>query len=73
MAITAGSPHSSQVTYAAKTDEAVSRLLPWLDVHRADWATEWTRILAEVERRSRLMGIDFAVDSVRDDLAAGRL
>ena len=33
----------------------------------------WTLVIQEVQRRSALMGWELAVDSVSDDLQAGRL
>jgi hypothetical protein len=48
-------------------------LLPYVGQYSEHWVERWALITSEVTRRAGLMGLDFAVRSVRDDLDAGRL
>ena len=55
-------------------DDVFRSLMPFVaERSGADWAARWTLIVAEVDRRSAVMGLSSAVASVRDDLAAERL
>lgn len=57
-----------------QAEDIFRSLLPFVG-QRTDegWASRWTVVLAEVERRGGMMGLASAVESVRDDLAAHRL
>lgn len=55
-------------------DDVYRSLMPFVaEREGADWALRWSQVVAEVERRSTMMGLPAAVASVRDDLAADRL
>lgn len=60
------------MTYASGTDALFARLLRFVE-HSDDFATRWTLIVHEVDRRSQSMGLENAVASVWDDLMAERL
>ena len=60
------------MSYVPGTDDLFKRLLPFIE-HDDDWASRWTLVVHEVDRRSQTMGLEAAVASVWDDLMAERL
>ena len=57
-----------------QADDVFRLLMPFVAARPGqDWASRWTVVLAEVERRCEVMDLPSAVASVRDDLAAERL
>jgi hypothetical protein len=60
------------VTTGPDSEELFDRLLLYVQPAE-DFAARWTTVVGEVERRRQLMGLEAAVASVCDDLAAKRL
>ena len=62
------------MTTSLKREDPFQSLLPFVARHTdGEWAEKWALVIREVARRTDLMGLEDAVASVRDDLAAERL